>query len=52
MTTTELHVRVGTELRCMCDLQFCCVRGLVTLARKRERAWRVARERERERLLW
>ena len=46
-----------TELRCMCDLQFCCVRGLVTLARKRERAWRVTRklgdfgrERERERV--
>ena len=34
MTTTELQ---HTELRCMCDSQFCCVRGLVTLARKRER---------------
>ena len=30
--------------RCMCDLQFCCIRGLVTLARKRERAWRVTRK--------
>jgi len=28
----------------MCGLQFCCVRVVVTLARKRERAWRVTRK--------